>query len=269
MDWTPPADFITCEINWYLSRGQCAFSTEPGISVSNEQHWHPKTQKKKKKRKSESDQLQSSTADFDLSLSRFSRVRGYLRRLCLISAVMKTTFPLEKIYGESRENGRRSKKKEIKKKHQALKILLPLSAFNHSRSSGVYDRSGISPSSAVKYCDLGKFSPSAVVSPCGCVNVAVGKTPRLAVQQFWNWIFFSPFLRWMTYTACCTPPFWILQSLIRSLLWKYSNLPGAHVSPYPVKDGLRLLWVFKNRILMAIHPKPGCVFLTAMRSHIL
>lgn len=83
--------------------------------------------------------------------------------------------------------------------------------------------------------------------------------------------FFSPpFLRLTPCAVHLHPPFpfWILQSLIRSLLWNYSNLPGAHVSPYPVKDGLRLLWVCKNRILMTTHPKPGCVFLTAIRSYI-
>lgn len=62
------------------------------------------------------------------------------------------------------------------KKHQALKILLPLSAFNHSRSSGDYDRSGIFPSSPLKCCDLCNFSPSATVPPCGRVNVAMGNT---------------------------------------------------------------------------------------------
>lgn len=36
----------------------------------------------------------------------------------------------------------------------------------------------------------------------------------------------------------------------------------------PVKDGLRLLWVFKYSILMTTHPKLGCVFLTAIRSYI-
>lgn len=71
----------------------------------------------------------------------------------------------------------------------------------------------------------------------------------------------------MTYILLYAP-FGILQSLIRSLLWKYSNLPGAHVSPYPVKDGLRLLWVFKNSILMTTHPKSSCVSLTVIRSYI-
>lgn len=82
-----------------------------------------------------------------------------------------------------------------------------------------------------------------------------------------NWILFLPLFK-TDDLHCMYAPFWILQSLIRSLLWKYWNLPGAHVSSYPVKDGLRLLWVFKNSILMTTHPKPGCVSLTVIRSYI-
>lgn len=46
MDWPPPTDFITSKMIWCLPRGQRAFTTKPGISVSNEQHRHPKTQEK-------------------------------------------------------------------------------------------------------------------------------------------------------------------------------------------------------------------------------
>lgn len=141
--------------------------------------------------------------------------------------------------------------RKLQKKHQ------PLSAFNHSRSSGVWERLGILLPSTLKYCDLYTFSPSAAVSHCGRFSVAVGKTPRLAVKQLRNWILVLPSFKTDDLHRMPNAPFWILQGLISSLLWKYSNLPGAHVSPYPVKDGLRLLWVFKNSILMTTHPKPG------------
>lgn len=71
----------------------------------------------------------------------------------------------------------------------------------------------------------------------------------------------------MTYTVPYAP-FGIPESLIKSLLRKHSNLPGAHVGLYPVKDGLRLLWAFKNSILMTTHPEPSCVSLTMIRSYI-
>lgn len=73
----------------------------------------------------------------------------------------------------------------------------------------------------LKYCDLYKFSPSTIVSPCGRVNIALGKTTRLVVEQLRNWIFFSPFLRRMTYTACCTPPFEYSRALLEAC---YGNI---------------------------------------------
>lgn len=172
-----------------------------------------------------------------------------------ICSMMKT-FLLEKTYGERRKNWNQIQEKK------------KTNAISHSRSSGVYDRSGIFLSSTLKYCDLYKFSPSATVSPCSRVNVAMRKTPQLAVEQLRNCIIFLPLFKTDYLDRVLYALFWILQSLIRSLLWKYLNLPGAHVNPYPVKDGLRLLWVFKNSILMTTHPKPGCIFLTVIRSYI-
>lgn len=86
-------------------------------------------------------------------------------------------------------------KKGEKTPKEALKILLPLSAFNHPRVNGVYDRSGIFLSSTLKYYDLYKFCPSATVSPCGRFNDAVGKIPRLAVEQLRHWILVLPFFK--------------------------------------------------------------------------
>lgn len=114
------------------------------------------------------------------------------------------------------------RKKNPHKMHQALKILLPLSAFNHSRSSGVYDRSGIFLSSTLKHCDLYKFFPPATVSPCGCVNVAVGKKQLDSLSNnAETGFYFSPFLRRMTYTACCTPPFEYSRALLEAC---YGNI---------------------------------------------
>lgn len=262
MDWTPPANSITSEMNWCLSRVQHAFSTELGVVVSNEQRWHLKTQNKKLKNLS---QISRKAPRLVLTLAwaashRFMDISGssawYLGN--------NESLP----FGEDlwREEGKWKQIQEIKKNHQAFKILFPLYAFNHSRSSRVYNGCGIFLLSTLKYDDLYKFSPSP--SPCGRVNVAVGKTPWLTVEQLRSWIFYSPFWEgWLTPRAVC-PLFEYSWALLEACVWKYSNLPGAHVSPYPVKDGLRLLWVFKNSILMTTHPKPSCVFLTVIRSYI-
>lgn len=161
---------------------------------------------------------------------------------------------MEKIYGERKENGRRSRKK---KKHQPFKILLPLYAFNHSRSSGVY---------AEILRPLQVFSFSLSLWSCQRCH-GYNRWAQCPTTQKLN--FFSPpfWDRWLRPRVVC-PLFEYSRALLEACIWKCSNLPGAHVSPYPGKDGLRLLWVFKNSIFMTTHPKPSCVFLTVMRSYI-